>query len=44
MMIDRFSRWPEAVPLKNVEALTVCHAFYDTWISLYGAPEKLTTD
>ena len=43
-MIDRFSCWPEAVPLKNVEAITVCRAFYDTWISRYGAPEKLTTD
>ena len=43
-MIDRFSRWPEAVPLKNIEALTVCRAFVDCWISRYSAPETLTTD
>ena len=43
-MIDRFSRWPEAVPLPNIEALTVCRAFVDTWISRYGSPETLTTD
>ena len=43
-MIDRFSRWPEAVPLQNIEALTVCRAFVDQWISRYGTPETLTTD
>ena len=43
-MIDRFSHRPEAVPLKNIEAITVCSPFYDIWISRYGAPEKLTTD
>ena len=43
-MIVRFSRWPEAVPLPNIEALTVCRAFVDTWISRYGSPETLTAD
>ena len=43
-MIDRFSRWPEAVPIENIEAITVCRAFVDQWISRYGAPETLTTD
>ena len=43
-LIDRFSRWPEAVPLKNIEALTVARAFVDHWVSRYGAPETLTTD
>lgn len=43
-MIDRFSRWPEAVPLVDVEATTVCRAFVDHWISRFGTPETLTTD
>ena len=43
-MIDRFSRWPEAVPLKDMEALTVCRAFVDHWISRFGALEILSTD
>ena len=43
-IIDRFSRWSEAVPLTNIEAFTVCRAFVDNWISRYGSPETLTTD
>ena len=43
-IIDRFSRWPEAVPLTIIKALTVCRAFVDNWISRYRSPETLTTD
>ncbi|XP_033213907.1 uncharacterized protein K02A2.6-like [Belonocnema kinseyi] len=43
-IIDRFSWWPEAVPLQNIEASTICRAFVDQWISRYGAPETLTTE
>lgn len=42
--IDRFSRWTEAVPLKEISAQTVSRAFFDNWVSRYGAPETLTTD
>lgn len=43
-MIDRFSRWTEATPLKETSAQTVARAFVDTWISRYGAPKILTSD
>ena len=43
-IIDRFSRWPEAIPLKDIEATTICRAFIDGWISRFGAPETVTTD
>ena len=43
-IIDRISRWPEAIPLANIEASTVCRAFVDNWVSRFGSPEMLTTD
>ncbi|XP_023245119.1 uncharacterized protein LOC111642839 [Copidosoma floridanum] len=43
-MIDRFSRWPEAVPLKDISAITVARAFFDNWIARFGTPCTLTTD
>jgi hypothetical protein len=43
-IIDRFSRWPEVIPLKEITASTVSAAFVKEWISRYGVPEKVTTD
>lgn len=43
-MIDRFSRWPEAIPLTDVTADTVATAVYAGWIARFGAPRTLTTD
>ena len=41
-MIDRFSCYAEAVPLKETSGQTVSRAFFDSWISRYGAPDILT--
>lgn len=43
-MIDRFSRWPEAIPLKNMSADTVATAFWTNWIARFGCPKTITTD
>lgn len=43
-MIDRYSRWPEAVPLPNMLAETVAKAFCECWFSRFGVPETITTD
>jgi Integrase core domain/Integrase zinc binding domain len=37
-VIDRSTRWLQAVPLKNMEARTCADALVDTWISRFGVP------
>ncbi|BHF60137.1 hypothetical protein SprV_0100309900 [Sparganum proliferum] len=42
--VDRFARWPEAIPLLDVAAPTVVKAFLNRWVAIYGAPSTITTD
>lgn len=43
-IVDRYSRWPEAIPLHDMTAETVARAFVETWIARFGIPETVTTD
>lgn len=43
-MVDRFTRWPEAVPLPDQKAETVADAFINAWVSRFGTPHTITTD
>ncbi|GBM72259.1 hypothetical protein AVEN_46962-1 [Araneus ventricosus] len=39
-----FSRWPEAIPFKNIKAETVAFEFNANWIARFGIAERLTSD
>ena len=43
-IVDRFSRWPVAIPIPDINAETVIDQFTHGWISSYGVPEVVTTD
>ena len=42
--VDRFTRWPIAVPLKDMSAESVLDAFAHGLIATFGVPSAITTD
>ena len=43
-MIDRFSRWIEAVPMRTITTEECSRAFIDTWVSRFGVPDVIISD
>ena len=42
--IDRYTRWPEPLPLSNITAEAVAKAFISVWIARFGCPQQITTN
>ena len=42
--VERFTHWPEAIPMVDIRAETVADAFFSGWIARYGTPATITTD
>ena len=43
-VIDRFSRWPEAIPLNSTTAIDCAQALLTHWISRFGIPLHISSD
>ncbi|XP_057695302.1 uncharacterized protein LOC130917681 [Corythoichthys intestinalis] len=43
-MVDRTTRWPEAVPLSSTTTADVARAFIGTWIARFGTPSDISLD
>ena len=42
--VDRFTRWPEVIPLTTSTTDVVARAFLSGWISRFGVPSTIVTD
>jgi hypothetical protein len=43
-MVDRSSRWLEAIPLVDMDDSTCADAFIAAWVARFGVPGRLTSD
>jgi len=43
-IVDRFTRWPEAIPLTDISATTCARALVSHWITRFGIPTQMSSD
>jgi RNase H-like domain found in reverse transcriptase/Integrase zinc binding domain len=44
MIMDRCSRWPEALPLSSTTAAACAAVFFHGWVSRFGLPHSMMSD
>ena len=44
IIVNKFSRWPVAIPLPDCKTPTILNAVLHNWLSLYSLSKKLTID
>ena len=42
--VDRFTRWPEAIPLASIDTESCARAFARHWIARFGVPGDMFSD
>ena len=43
-IVDRFIRWPEAIPIHNAGTITCARVLLRNWISRFVVPDSITSD
>ena len=43
-LVDRFSRWQEALPLANTDTEAVARVLLSGWVARYGVPKDIVSD
>ena len=43
-VVDRSTRWTEAIPLQSTTAQVVADSFVANWVARFGVPTTITTD
>jgi hypothetical protein len=43
-VVDHFTKWAEAIPLKDMKATTVAREFVKEWVCRHGVPYRILTD
>jgi transposase InsO family protein len=43
-VIDRSTRWIEALPLADISAAGCAAVFFSSWVTRYGIPDMVTSD
>ena len=43
-IVDRFTRWPEAIPVNDITSQGLALAFATNWVARFGIPSEVTSD